>query len=76
MKTVVSGEQSFKVLKDSFMCGPSSSGYVLAFSADNIHFTPYNEQAVPANENLLVNGAIPYSYWMLSGNTDNVVIIV
>lgn len=75
MQTTISGENSFKVLKDSFMVGPSSSGYTLAFSADNVHFTPYDKET-PANENLLVYGVVPYSFWMLSGNTGNVNIIV
>ena len=75
MKQTVTGEQSFKVLKDQFMVGPSASGYTLAYSADNEHFTNYSE-ATPANENLIVNGAMMYSFWKLVGNTGDVEIIL
>lgn len=75
MQIKVTGEKSFKVLKEQFIIGPSASGYTLAYSADNVHFTNYTE-ATPANENCIVNGAVTYSYWKLVGNTGEVDIIV
>lgn len=75
MKITVQGEKSFKVLTDQMLIGPSESGYTLAYSADNENFTEYDE-ATPANENCIVNGAVRYSYWKLVGNTGEVTVIV
>lgn len=75
MQITISGEKSFKVPKNQFIIGPSASGYTLAYSADNVHFTNYTE-STPANENCIVNGAVTYSFWKLVGNTGEVTIIV
>lgn len=77
MKALVNGEERFKALNDQFMVGPCSVQYTLAYSADGENFTAY-EESCPANENVIVNGAIKYSWWKLSGNTstDDVLIIL
>ena len=75
MQAKVNGEEPFKVLKDTFTVGVTTNGYTLAYSADKENWTTYT-QATPANEVLIVNGVTPYTYFMLSGNTDNNVEIV
>ena len=75
MKITVHGENSFIVLTDQMMIGPSEGGYTLAYSADNETFTEY-EESTPAGENCLVNGTMRYSYWKLVGNTGDVTVIV
>lgn len=75
MQTTITGEAKFKALKNQFMVGPSASGYTLAYSADGVNFTNYSE-ATPANENLIVNGAMQYGFFKLVGNTEEVDIIL
>lgn len=75
MKVIVSGEQVFKVAKNQVAIGPSASGYTLAYSADGVNFTEYAE-ATPANENLIVNGVVQYSYLKLVGNEGEVVVVL
>lgn len=76
MKIKVNGEEVFKALKDQFAVGPSSSGYQIAYSADNSVFTLDTEAIVPANENLIYLGSMQYAYYKLSGNTDESVEII
>lgn len=73
MQKTISGETPFQVIAHSFSVSPSSSGYLLNYSADGIGYTAYTE-ATPANEVLIVNG-VPKNMWFkLGGNTGNVII--
>ena len=74
MQLKISGETEFQVLSHSFSVSPSESGYVLCYSADGTNYTQYSE-AVPANENLIVNGIAFGQYIKLSGNTSTVDVI-
>ena len=76
-KLTISGEDKFKALKNQFMVGPSAEGYTLAYSAtgNDGEWTSYSE-ATPANENLIVNGAMQYGYFKLVGNQSEVDIIL
>lgn len=75
MKAIVENDEKFRALKNQFMVGPSQNGYTLAYSADGVNFTAYSD-ATPANENLIVNGAVQYGWFKLSGNTGEVVVIL
>lgn len=75
MQTKINGETKFKALKNQFMVGPSASGYTLAYSANGVDFTNYSAPT-PANENLIVNGAMQFGYFKLVGNTGEVEIIL
>lgn len=77
MQIVVSGETPFKALKNQFAVGPSESGYQVAFSVTRDgDYTLDPDAIVPANESLVYLGAGIYTYYMLSGNTDEVNVIV
>lgn len=69
----VNGERVFQVLAHSFSVSPSAEGYTLAYSADGINFTDY-EEATPANETLIVNGVNKGEFFKLKGNASQVVI--
>lgn len=75
MQVKVSGENSFKCLKNTFSVGATTQGYTLAYSADDVNFTNYT-QPTPAGETLIVYGVTPYTFFKLSGNTDNDVNVV
>lgn len=70
----VNGSEPFQILAHSFSVAPTTSGYTLAYSANGIDYTAYST-ATPANETLLVCNAPKNVFWMLSGNTDNNVVI-
>ena len=71
-KVIISGETPFKVLKEQAIIGPSEGGYTLAYSATRDgEYTAY-DQDTPAGENLIINGLVPFSWLMLSGNTGEV----
>lgn len=70
-KIRVNNENAFQVLAHSFSVSPSTSGYVLQYSANGEEYTDWDE-ATPANENLVVNGVGKYMYFKLKGNTGNV----
>lgn len=76
MKITVSGEQKFSAKKESFAVAPTTSGYQVAYSANGVDFTPDADAIVPAGENLVYLGSMQYAYYMLSGNTDNDVVII
>lgn len=76
MKIIVNGEQAFKASKNQFAVGPSSSGYQVAYSADNSVFTLDEQAIVPANENLVYLGSMQYAWYKLSGNTDTVTVLI
>ncbi len=73
-KKIIQGETPFQVDAHSFSVSPSSSGYVLQYSADGENYSSYSEE-VPANETLICNGVAFNQYIRLSGNTDTVTII-
>lgn len=70
----IQGERPFQVLAHSFSVSPSSEGYTLQYSADGINWTDY-EEAVPADENLIVNDCAFGQYIKLSGNNSEVTVI-
>ena len=76
MQIQVSGETAFKALKEQFAVAPTTSGYQVAYSADNTNFTLDADAIVPANENLVYLGSMTYGYYKLVGNTDNVKVIL
>ena len=69
----ISGETPFSVLAHSFSVGHSSSGYTLLYSAGDDNFTAWTV-ATPSNETLIVNGVAKGMNFILSGNTDEVII--
>lgn len=69
----VSGEQPFQVGASRFCIGASSSGYTLYFSADGVHFTPW-EVGTPIDTDQVVVEAALGMYFYLDGNTDDVAI--
>ena len=76
MQMQVSGELPFKALKEQFSVAPTTSGYQVAYSADNVTFTLDPDAIVPAGENLVYLGSMTYGYYKLVGNTDNVKVIL
>ncbi len=77
MQIVVSGETPFKALKNQFAVGPSESGYQVAFSVTRDgDYTLDPDAIVPADESLVYLGSMTYVYYMLSGNTSEVTVIV
>lgn len=75
MKITIEGSKPFQCLKNTMTIGPSTEGYVLMYGAVKDQLTAY-ETSTPANENLIVNGCTPLSWFCLSGNTGNVIAIV
>lgn len=75
MKVIIENEERFQAKKNQFMVGPSQSGYTLAYSADGVVFTDY-DTPTPANENLIVNGAMMYGWFKLKGNSGEVTVIL
>ena len=75
MQVKVLDEERFKVAKNQFIVGPSASGYTLAYSADGVNFTQYDEPT-PAGENLIVNGVPQYAWCKLVGNAGEVDVIL
>lgn len=76
MQGIVNGETPFKALKSSFAVGPTSAGYTLNYGTSKEGpWTAYDE-ATPADECLVVNGVVPYLWFMLEGNVDDGVEII
>lgn len=73
MTKTITGEEIFQILTPSFSASPSNEGYTLSYSADGANFTDY-DKAVPANENLLVNGVPSGVYFKLKGNASEITI--
>lgn len=69
MKGVIHLEQPFKVINDNFAIAGTSAGYVLNYSVDKVNWSAWDE-ATPANEELIVNGAKEYMWFKLVGNVD------
>lgn len=74
-KISVNREGVFRAQKNSFAVAPTSAGYTLAYSADNISWENDTDAVVPANETLMYIGAVPYAYYKLVGNVDDDVTI-
>lgn len=69
----ITGEQVFQPLAHSFGLSESNEGYTLAYSADGVNFTNY-EDATPANETLIVNNVPKGFYFKLVGNVGDVIL--
>lgn len=76
MQIYVNKEEPFKALKDQFSVAPTTSGYQLAYSADKENFDVDTDAIVPAGENLVYLGSMMYGWYMLSGNTDDNVLVI
>lgn len=70
---IINGEEVFQIPSHSMTIGFSSSGYTLMYGCGN-DFTAWSE-ATPSNEVCIVSGFAKGTYFYLSGNTDNSVII-
>lgn len=69
MQAFVSGEKPFRSQRLSFAVAPTTAGYTLEYSVDKENWTAYPD-AVPANENLMVNMVPIYMWFRLKGNSD------
>lgn len=69
MKISIVQDKPFQTGIETFCISPSSSEYVLWYSADGKQYTPW-EEATPANEVLVVNDAPKGMYFKLVGNKD------
>ena len=77
MQVKINGEQKFSAKRESFAVAPTTSGYQVAYSADGGETWTLDADAiVPANENLVYLGCMPYAWYKLVGNTDNDVNII
>lgn len=77
MQKTVNGETPFRAAKEQFSVAATTCGYQIAYSADKETWTLDADAIVPANENLVYLGSMQFGWYMLSGNTDdNVVVIV
>lgn len=66
MKQKIESNPSFQVLSHSFSVSPSSQEYTLQYSANGIDWTDY-EEAIPADENLVVVDTAYGQYIRLDG---------
>lgn len=66
MKQKIESNPSFQVLSHSFSVSPSSQEYTLQYSANGIDWTDY-EEAIPADENLIVNDCAYGQFIKLDG---------
>lgn len=71
----ISGNKPFKTTTKSFTVGKTTGGYTLAYGVDKEDLTAYTEPT-PAGEDLIVNGATPLTWFMLSGCTDEEVTVI
>ena len=69
MKLSIDRDKPFQTGISSFCISPSTSEYVLWYSADGKNYTAW-EEATPANEVLVVNAAPNGMYFKLVGNKD------
>lgn len=75
MKIMITGEEPFKSQRASFGVAATSAGYTLSYSADKNTWTDY-PTAVPANDNLIVNGVPTYMWFKLKGNADEDIVVL
>ena len=73
MRNIINREQPFQVLSTNFSIGPSSSGYDLQISADGVNYTTLF--SVGANTTRMVTSVSSGSFYRLSGNTDEDVVV-
>ena len=76
MQIKVSGDTAFKASKNQFAVAATESGYSVAYSADKENWTVDSAAVVPAGETLIYLGAMQYAWYMLSGNTDDNVVVI
>lgn len=74
MKKRITAEEVFTCNGESIAIGPSTSGYVLSYSVDGQNWT--DTDAVSPNEPCIVHGLVASMKFRLTGNTDNVDVIV
>ena len=76
MQAKVSGENPFKVLKDTCAIAPTTNGYTLNYAVSKDGPWTAWPEATPAGETLVCNGLTPFMWLMLSGNSDNDVEVI
>lgn len=74
MKILVNKEEVFAGRGASMAIAGTTSGYTLNYSVDDENWSAY-EEAVPANENLVVTDMVQGMYFKLVGNADDNVIV-
>lgn len=74
-KTIV-GDAPFKAAKDQFAVAATESGYQVAYSVDKETWTLDDQAIVPAGETLIYLGSMQYAWYKLSGNTEDVMVIL
>lgn len=75
MQRKVNAEEAFKTIQNCFQVGYTTAGYTLEYSVDKENWTAYPDP-VPAQENLVVNDCVPYTWFRLKGNTDEEVDVI
>lgn len=75
--SIINGEEIFPAKSPQFVLGKSSSGYTLNYSGNYDPATGQGdwdawEDATPANEQCIVNGAPEGMFFKLVGNTDSI----
>lgn len=71
---IIHNDAPFQVLSHSFSLSPSNEGYTLQYSATGSDWTSYSD-AVPANENLIVNGIAKGMYFRCLNNASDLVLV-
>lgn len=74
MRIIVNGESPFQVGASKFCIGATTNGYTLYYSADGVHFTPWEEGTLAGKDQVVV-GAANGMYFKLFGNTDDGVVV-
>lgn len=69
----INGEKPFSVVSDSFAISPSNEGYTLEYSVEGNNWTAY-EDAVPANEVLVVAKTSKELFYRCVGNASELTI--
>lgn len=70
MQAKVSGENPFKVLKNTCAIGPTSNGYTLNYATNPDGPWTAIEVETPADEAMVVNDMTPFMWLKLAGNED------
>lgn len=73
MLRVIHGEEPFQTINTGFSVSKSNEEYHLAYSADGVHYTNW-EDAVPAGEELLVTCPPGCVWYKLVGNKSTVTV--
>lgn len=74
MKIQINKEEVFRCKGVTMAVEATSSGYTLNYSVDGEKWSAY-EDAIPANENLVISDGVNGMYFKLVGNTDDDVTI-